>query len=270
MHGDHHRTWLPQIIGHRGASAIAPENTRPAFERALADGADGLELDLQLTRDDVVVVFHDHKLAKLGPQTRRMRDYTWPELVWRDAGIWKDARYKGTSLMTLEEVLASWAGTTQLLLEIKAHGRNRRGSHDRLLAEHVAQLLLTLSDERLAKIKVLSFSDDVLTSLSQFCQAAGRPVPQLVRNLVNPSELRKVTRLQMAHYSAMCVDINAFGPEDVARIHRADLPLYAYTVDSWQQIQHARALSCCLLIANDPGQVRERVAALAADKRATA
>lgn len=270
MHGAHHRTWLPQIIGHRGASALAPENTRPAFDQALADGADGLELDLQLTRDDTVVVFHDHKLGKLGPQTRRMRDYTWPELVWRDAGIWKDARYKGTPLMTLEEVLASWAGKTQLLLEIKAHGRNRRGSHDQLLARYVAALLLKLDDATLGAIKVLSFSDAVLTTLEQSCQQAGRETPMLVRNLVNPSELRKVTRLQMARYSAMCVDINAFNPGDVARIHRAGLPLYAYTVDSWQQIQHARALGCSLLIANNPGQVRERVAALAADKRESA
>lgn len=236
----------------------------------MADGADGLELDLQLTRDDTVVVFHDHKLGKLGPQTRRMRDYSWPELVWRDAGIWKDARFKGTPLMTLEEVLASWAGKTELLLEIKAHGRNRRGSHDRILAQHVAQLLLKLDDTTLRAIKVLSFSDAVLTTVGQHCQLTGRAVPRLVRNLVNPSELRKVTRMQMAHYNAMCVDINAFSPSDVARIHRAGLPLYAYTVDSWQQIQHARALGCSVLIANDPGRVRERVAALTAEHRASA
>ena len=57
---------LPLIIGHRGASAIAPENTLAAFKRAIQDGADGIEFDVRLSQDGVPVVIHDATLARTG------------------------------------------------------------------------------------------------------------------------------------------------------------------------------------------------------------
>jgi glycerophosphoryl diester phosphodiesterase len=57
---------MPLIIGHRGASALAPENTLAAFERAMRDGADGIEFDVRLARDAVPVVIHDAGLRRTG------------------------------------------------------------------------------------------------------------------------------------------------------------------------------------------------------------
>jgi len=68
------------IIAHRGASAEAPENTNPAFRRAIAMGADGIELDVQVSRDGVPVVFHDTNLRRLTGVAGRLSARTWPEL----------------------------------------------------------------------------------------------------------------------------------------------------------------------------------------------
>ena len=71
---------IPLIIAHRGASAEKPENTFAAFRRAIALKADGIELDVQLSRDGVPVVFHDNSLFRLTGQRGRLTAKTWSEL----------------------------------------------------------------------------------------------------------------------------------------------------------------------------------------------
>jgi glycerophosphoryl diester phosphodiesterase len=71
----------PLVIAHRGASAEAPENTLAAFRRALALKVDGIELDVQATRDGVPVVFHDEGLRRLTGRIGRLGKKTWPELA---------------------------------------------------------------------------------------------------------------------------------------------------------------------------------------------
>jgi glycerophosphoryl diester phosphodiesterase len=76
----------PRVFAHRGGSALAPENTIVAFDRGLALGADGLELDVHLSRDGIVVVHHDSGLERTTNLRGRLADYTADELVRADAG----------------------------------------------------------------------------------------------------------------------------------------------------------------------------------------
>ena len=70
----------PFIMAHRGASAILPENTLPAFQRAISDGADILETDLRFTKDDEIILIHDETLDRTIDGTGYIRDYTLPQL----------------------------------------------------------------------------------------------------------------------------------------------------------------------------------------------
>ncbi|HWN11505.1 MAG TPA: glycerophosphodiester phosphodiesterase family protein [Pyrinomonadaceae bacterium] len=76
----------PLILGHRGASALAPENTLAAFSRAIRDGADGIEFDVRLSRDKVPVVIHDASLKRTGLMDRLVSDLTAAELQKIDVG----------------------------------------------------------------------------------------------------------------------------------------------------------------------------------------
>src|SRR4026209_3025795 len=78
----------PLIIGHRGASAVAPENTMAAFKEAIAAGADGIEFDVRLTRDGVPVVIHDSTLHRTGGLPDRIVDLTLSEVAKVDVGSW--------------------------------------------------------------------------------------------------------------------------------------------------------------------------------------
>jgi glycerophosphoryl diester phosphodiesterase len=83
----------PLIIGHRGSSAAAPENTIAAFTRAFRDGADGIEFDIRLARDGVPVVIHDATLMRTAQIPGSVSDFTGSELGRIDVGSWFNRHY---------------------------------------------------------------------------------------------------------------------------------------------------------------------------------
>lgn len=104
-----------KIYAHRGASKYAPENTMPAFELAQKLGADGIELDLQLTKDQVPVIFHDENVRRTTNGTGFIKDYTLKELKTLDAGYRFSKHYQNTRILSFEEFL-DWFADTNLLL----------------------------------------------------------------------------------------------------------------------------------------------------------
>jgi glycerophosphoryl diester phosphodiesterase len=84
----------PLIIAHRGASALAPENTLAAFRQAIEDGADGIEFDVRLAKDGVPVVIHDADLKRLADKKGRVSSYTSQELQTFDVGSWFNSKYR--------------------------------------------------------------------------------------------------------------------------------------------------------------------------------
>ncbi len=105
------RPWL--LIGHRGASGEAPENTLAAFELALAEGADGIEFDVHLSSDGVPVVIHDARLERTTNGSGSVIEHTLRSLRCLDAGTWFNRRwpalahpdYAREKISTLEETL---------------------------------------------------------------------------------------------------------------------------------------------------------------------
>ncbi len=106
------------VLAHRGASAYAPENTLASFYKALELGANGIETDLQKTKDGVIFLFHDDRLDKKSDKKGVATDYTWAELRDADAGAWFSPKYKGERLITFEEFL-HFFGRRNLFLAIE-------------------------------------------------------------------------------------------------------------------------------------------------------
>lgn len=112
-----------KIYAHRGASGwdtqYAPENTMPAFEKAVAMGADGIELDVQLTRDGEIVICHDEKIDRTSDGTGWLKDYTMKEL--REFSFSKPhPEYGNVKIPTLREFLEFFAPTgKELNIELK-------------------------------------------------------------------------------------------------------------------------------------------------------
>lgn len=94
-----------RIFAHRGFSSVAPENTMAAFRQAAEAGADGLELDVHLTKDGEVVVIHDETVKRTTDGRGRVRDLTLMEIRRLDAGSWFGKEFAGERIPVLQEVL---------------------------------------------------------------------------------------------------------------------------------------------------------------------
>lgn len=109
------------VVGHRGAREKAPENTIASFQQAVDDGADSVELDVQLSKDGVYVVIHDDTLDRTTNGSGPVKEHTLAELKSLDAGSWfgDQSEFKGERIPTLEESLEWAQGRTKVDIEVK-------------------------------------------------------------------------------------------------------------------------------------------------------
>ncbi|MGI6543014.1 MAG: glycerophosphodiester phosphodiesterase [Limnochordia bacterium] len=122
------------VIAHRGFSAIAPENTLLAFQKARDVGADGIEIDVHLTGDGEVVVLHDEKVNRTTNGSGYVGDMTLAQVQELDAGSWFSAEAAGQRIPTLEQVcafVADWGGWFNI--EIKTTHRRYDGIEQKVL-----------------------------------------------------------------------------------------------------------------------------------------
>lgn len=112
------------ITAHRGSSKEAPENTMAAMEKAVKDLADFVEIDVQETKDGVVVLGHDTTLKRVAGINRPISAYTFEDLETLDVGKWFSGEFAGEQIPTLEEVLEYCKGKVNVNIEIKNVGGN--------------------------------------------------------------------------------------------------------------------------------------------------
>ncbi|HEY4399295.1 MAG TPA: glycerophosphodiester phosphodiesterase family protein [Lactobacillaceae bacterium] len=111
-----------EIFAHRGYRVVAPENTFPAFEAALAYDIDGLEIDVHRTLDGELVIMHDETVDRTTNGTGFIKDMTLNDIKALDAGIYKEPKFPGTTVPTLREFLTFLREknfTGKLLIEVK-------------------------------------------------------------------------------------------------------------------------------------------------------
>ncbi len=108
------------IIGHRGASAEAPENTLAAFRLAWSQGADGIEGDFRLTRDNRIVCIHDRSTGRVADRDLSVAYTDWEILRTLEVGAWKGPQWQGERIPTLSEVMATVPEGKKLFVEVKS------------------------------------------------------------------------------------------------------------------------------------------------------
>lgn len=142
------------IVGHRGASYDAPENTLAAFRLAYAQGADAAEGDFHLTRDGRIVCLHDKDLKRTAGVERRVADMTYEELAGLDVGAWKGAQWTGQRVATLAEVLATVPPGKRFFIEIKCGPE---------IVESLRQELAAVKMDA-SQLVVISFNEQVIAA----------------------------------------------------------------------------------------------------------
>lgn len=150
----------PEIVAHRGNSAYAPENTLAALQSAIEVRADRAEIDIQMTKDGVLVLMHDRSLHRTCNVTGAVSQYTYQELLAFDAGAWFSDDFAGEKIPTLEAALVTCKGELSLMLEIKDYyGKEKE------MAEKVVALIREASMEQ--DVIVASFSWTILREVKE-------------------------------------------------------------------------------------------------------
>lgn len=215
--------WLqaaPLVIAHRGASAIAPENTLPAFEQAVALGADGIELDAKLTRDGTAIAFHDPTLRRTTGLDGRPGDRDWEALKQADAGRWKGPAFRGIRIPTLNEVFEAVGAKALINIELSDYGSDQRA-----LAGEVARVVRRHGLER--RVLLSSFQSAAL-------RAAHSLAPEIPRaHLVGPTWLTYRDRLpqRRAPIDAEHPHDSRVTPRQIEEAHRKGRRVHPYTVN---------------------------------------
>ncbi|HEY8348030.1 MAG TPA: glycerophosphodiester phosphodiesterase [Symbiobacteriaceae bacterium] len=205
-------------IGHRGASGTHPENTLVAFRQAVALGADGIECDVQRTRDGHLVVIHDPTLDRTTTLTGLVKDRTLAELRQADAGRWKGPQFAGERVPLLREVLREMPGHLKLFLELKAGSLHYPGIEEDLLR-------LLQEEDALDRVQVSSFDHHALLRLHQM--APQLPLGMLyVCNLLDPVGMARAVGATALHPRFEWVT-----PELVQEAHAAGMQVYTWTVN---------------------------------------
>jgi glycerophosphoryl diester phosphodiesterase len=114
-----------EVMAHRGASGLAPENTMAAIQAAFEAGADWVEIDVQETADGAVVVIHDRDLKKIAGNAMTVADSTLAELQQQDVGSWFSPEFSDQRIPTLKQVLIWCRGRIGVNIELKYYGKER-------------------------------------------------------------------------------------------------------------------------------------------------
>jgi glycerophosphoryl diester phosphodiesterase len=223
----------PLLIAHRGASAEKPENTLAAFRRALALGVDGLELDVQVTRDGVPVVFHDDTLRRLTGTPGRLATKTWREL--------KQLRVHGSApIPRLADVLTLVRGRAVVQIELKRGAR-------------VAPVVRAIRQAKAAGWVILASFE---TSLVRSARRLAPEIPCMLiaeggdlKNLLRAMTALGVTGLSL-HYRAL--------PRRsvVERIHRQGGTVWCWTVNDPAAMRRLAARGVDAILSDNPALLR--------------
>lgn len=243
-----------KIIGHRGASAHAPENTLAAFALAFEVGADGIEFDVRLARDRVPVVIHDASLRRTTSTEGPVACLSSTELGQLDAGSWFNRRHPARArdkftharIPTLAEVFEMQTDDKLLYVEMKCGMREMKALADEVCAlvrsynlrERVVVKSFTL--EAIGEIKRL---DPLIPTAALFERKLTRPAPS-ARHIIEQALACEADQLSLQRTLA--------SPRILEEAARRGLKTVVWTVDDPAWIKRARAHNVHALITNDP------------------
>jgi glycerophosphoryl diester phosphodiesterase len=229
------------VIAHRGGALEAPENTLLAVEHALTAGADGVEIDVRLTRDEEVVVVHDQALQL--SQTDRVKtplaEITFKRLKRFDAGLRFNGRRTAIRVPRLEEVLSAIPRRTILMVEVKRRDR------EELLARRTAEIVAGCPSR--PDVVWGSFSPFIVRTL-----AASAPRIPIVAIIEDEDAIQEFRGLPVAIY-ALAKDLAT--PALIQKLQRKGAGVWVWTVRTLTEAGRLAGLGVDGLISDIPARL---------------
>ena len=234
-----------QVTAHRGFSTAAPENTLAAFQAALDSGADYIELDVQLTKDGELVVFHDDTIDRTTDGSGKLSSFTYDELQQFSAGSWfgKDGEFDDQRIPKLSEVLDLVGDDIMINIEIKRHGNVAA------TAEKVVELINEYGIR--SSCYVTSFSYPALKTVKKLDP---KIKTGLIANLATSTSYSQLKNIDAVSMNYIFVNQSV-----VNTAHLNGKKVFVWTVDRPLEIQQMVSLGVDNIITNRPDKASEAI-----------
>ena len=245
----------PLIIGHRGASAVAPENTMAAFREAIAVGADGIEFDVRLARDGVPVVIHDSTLRRTGGLSHRVADLTASELAKVDVGSWFARSFANETVPSLAELFTLFeSNKSTLYLEMKCDSPAEYAplaeACCRLIAEGALRERVMIECFQLPALGIVREIDSEIKTVALFEPSISNPSVLSDRSIISKATDVGAVALALHHRLAR--------KRLIEKAKDAGMHVAVWTVEDPAWIERARTIGIDALITNDPAKLIPR------------
>lgn len=232
------------LIAHRGGSALAIENTQSAFDNALNYPVDGLECDVQLTKDGVPVLFHDRTLFKFGLRQLRVKQLTFKQLRQLGANDYRDWKLSGKSILRYDDFLERYLGKTHLWIEIKSRvGDRKDGTTEKLLTAMIA--VQSQVKKRMQQCHWMSF-DTALMKLA----AKEFPKSQLLQLAESSAEI--TPDIDKMNYAGVGLALQQIDGKVVDRFHQNKQIVLAYTCNGPRQMSALKRAEVDAVVSDRP------------------
>ncbi len=227
------------VIAHRGASAKAPENTMAAIELAVDSGAEWVEIDVQETVSGEVLVFHDKDYMRMSKSPTKLRDVTPEERAELDIGSWFEPRFSDQRTPTLNQVLDFCRDRSGIIIELKYYGDEEN------LEQRVIDLVEAANMEKQVKLMSLKLK--------------GVEKIRALRPSWNVGLLSSVAVGDLTRLDVDFLGLNAGSINDrlVDRAHKADMEVYAWTVNDPTNMSAMLSRGVDGLITDRPARCRK-------------
>jgi glycerophosphoryl diester phosphodiesterase len=246
------------VIGHRGSSALAPENTIASFDKAQQDGADGIEFDVRLARDDVPVVFHDISFERTVGIYGNVDSYPSTVVSMFHAGEWFNRRYPNFAresyawerIPTLAQVFERY-GSLRLYVEMKCEDASRRPRLARAVVELVRERGLA------GVVVVKSFEHDSLGEVKRLAPEI-RTAALFGRSWPNPFVPAKkiIAAAEACGADEISLHRSLVRASTVSEARRRGFEVLVWTVNSSVWLRRALSLKLRAVFTDHPGWMR--------------
>jgi glycerophosphoryl diester phosphodiesterase len=247
------------IFAHRGANKEAAENTRSAFDKALGYAIDGIETDVQLSRDEVAVLWHDRFLGKVGFSVKHIDDFDLAQLQTMDFAAHFSSAAEPQSIMTLQAFLDAYRTRCRLLIEIKNRDWESAERHQIKVRQTLDMIQAASTDPAQRDAIIVSSFNLASLVYANWC-APGFP---LVYNFEDDQTLADAEQVLIAHpfLHGLCLPIRTLDESIVRLLRDQGKRIAVYTCNSYDEIDKALELGVDILISDLPQkalQMRDR------------
>lgn len=231
-----------KVMAHRGASTEAPENTMAAFQKAIDDMADYIELDVQLTNNGEVIVMHDSNAYRTTGVDANIVNMTYKEVKTLDAGSWFSDEYVGENVPSLKEVLELTQGKIKLNIELKPVDNGTA------LAKNTVRLIE----------KYNMVNDCVITSFSESALKAVKTYNQEIKvGYILSAAYGDF--YDMKNVDFFSVNVAFLSKRTIDAIHNSGKQVYAWTVNNKEAIKNLTNKGVDGIITDNPVLARETI-----------